>query len=169
MSPIGINRTTHPLKPELARCKALVPARYISVLARRLEARGIPLSRYLPVLLRLARSQAHQLPFQSRFTAFYQEPGQNLQPVNFCVSGQIWGEFKLVARGCSVSMCYLFVHLMLLDEKLATKNDRRDRFPRWRGEVSKSIRLELKEIVDNSWIRLRRTLIIGVARPDSLE
>ncbi|MCB1324355.1 MAG: DUF1564 family protein [Leptospiraceae bacterium] len=169
MSPSGLNTTIHPQKPELARCKALVPARYKSLLAKRLQARRIPLSGYLPVLVRLASSQAHNLPVRPRFTAFYQEPGQDLQPVNFCVSGQLWGEFKLIARGCGVSMCYLFVHLMLLDEQLALASRGRRRNARWTGEVSKSIRLEMKEIVQNSWIRLSRTLIIETVRSDPLD
>ncbi|MCB1325668.1 MAG: DUF1564 family protein [Spirochaetales bacterium] len=116
--------------------------------------RGRKLAEYLPVLIKLARRQAGRLPVFPKFTAEYQEDGQDLQRINFRPAGQDWGEFKLIARGCSVSMCYLFVFLLLLEDELSRNGNTAN-------EVSLPYRLALNEIARNSGVRFVRRLFFA--------
>ncbi|MCB1325665.1 MAG: DUF1564 family protein [Spirochaetales bacterium] len=149
---------TEPHRPQFARCKILIPERHLEALQTRLRIRGLALSRYLPELLRLARRRAAALPCRARYTTFYQAPGQELQPVNFAVPGQLWGEFKLIARGCGVSNCYLFVFLMLLD---ATDGSNMGKDI----EDSNSRPMRMAEIVDKPGISLVRRFEVVARLP----
>ena len=119
---------------------------------RRLQ--GKKMAEYLPRLIKLARRKARRLPVFSKYTAEYQDDGQDLQKINFRPEGQDWGEFKLIARGCSVSMCYLFVFLLLLEDELARTGNSA-------SEVSPTYRLALREIARHSGVRLLRRLFVA--------
>lgn len=160
--PVGMNHARSiqkPDRPELARCKILVPLHLVDRLESRLRTRGLRISDYLPILLRLARRRALALPSVPRYTTFYQAPGQDLQDVNFSVAGRQWGEFKLIARGCNVSMCFLFVHLMLQD----TERSRRTGLD---GEASLPYQMELREIVEKPGKSIIRSWYAAIFRPD---
>ena len=45
----------------------------------------------------------------------YQTSGQDLQKKSFYPIGSDWEFFRMAANSCGVSMCFLFVFLMLLD------------------------------------------------------
>ena len=108
---------------------------------------------YLPRLVRLARRRAHQLPHFSKYTAHYQKDGQDLQKVNFRPEGQIWAEFKLIARGCSASMCYLFVYLLLREEAWSRADNSSN-------EPSLPFKLDLREIARPTGFRFVRRLFV---------
>ena len=116
MRPERFSQIRRPRRPPLPRCKVLVPARHLDLLWQILEVKNLQsVARYLPRLIRLAKQYPHLLPYRNQYTTYYQADNQDLQEVNFCPTGPQWAEFKLIARGCGVSNCFLFVHLMLLD------------------------------------------------------
>ena len=108
---------------------------------------------YLPRLVRLARRRARQLPRFAKYTAQYQQDGQDLQRVNFRPEGQIWAEFKLIARGCRASMCYLFVYLLLREEAWS-------RADRSANEPSFPFVMDLREIARPGGFRFVRRLFV---------
>ncbi|MCB1325306.1 MAG: DUF1564 family protein [Spirochaetales bacterium] len=131
----------------------LVPFRHMEVLHRALETYDLQsVARFLPRLIRLAKRHPHLLPYRDQYTTFYQADNQDLQEVNFCPTGPQWAEFKLIARGCSVSNCYLFVHLMLLDANRPPSDTSSH-------EVSHPSRLELKEKSSFYGLDFRRRLL----------
>lgn len=111
---------------------------------------------YLKCMLRLARQNPHLLPGKKRITTKYQPSKQRLQKVNFRPEGRDWGEFKTIARGCGVSMCRLFVHLMLRDTEARDSAD----------AVATSIRAALREIVRFPGKTVVRILHIRKKPPD---
>ena len=124
----------HPRNPP---CRFLVPDRWKPLLDRHLKQQNTSMRRYLKRLLRMARQNPRSLPCKKRITTRYQPSKQSLQKVNFRPEGRDWGEFKTIARGCGVSMCRLFVHLMLQDKDHLKIRD----------AVATSIRAALREIV----------------------
>ncbi|MCB1327854.1 MAG: DUF1564 family protein [Leptospiraceae bacterium] len=104
-------------RPAFPICRFLLPKAQEPLLEAMLRRRKMKMRQYLGHLIRLARREPRKLPTKSRFTTRYQRPRLNLQKVNFRPHGRDWGEFKTIARGCGVSMCRLFVHLLLMDSK----------------------------------------------------
>ena len=105
---------------------------------------------YLPHLVRRARARTGQLPRRGHFTTLYQEDALDLKPINFRVSGEVWGEFKTIARGLGVSMCLLFVALLEMD---CESNDQVN-------EGSTKKRIFLAEVISRGARRLSRRLRI---------
>ncbi|MCB1324872.1 MAG: DUF1564 family protein [Spirochaetales bacterium] len=143
----------HPKNPP---CRFLVPERFQPELKQRLRKQNLDMRGYLKHLLRLARRRPDLLPLKRRITTKYQPNCQQLQKLNFRPEGRDWGEFKTIARGCGVSMCRLFVHLMLLDND--SKADVK--------AVATSFRTNLREIVLSPGKKVVRILQIRRKPPD---
>ena len=154
MEDIGFFYSVRPRAPRRPACKFLVPRHLRSLLERRLRRFDQRMLLYLPRLIRLAREAPHGLPRRGHFTTLYQEPALDLQPFNFRVRGEDWGEFKTLARGLGVSMCRLFVALLLLESSSEKE----------KNEGSTTFRLFLSERIAPGKKRLLRRLRIRPQR-----
>ena len=142
---------TKAYRPAFPICRFLVPKGRQPLLESMLGRRKMTMRQYLRHLISLARREPRKLPVRSRFTTGYQKPRLNLQKVNFRPHGRDWGEFKTIARGCGVSMCRLFVHLLLMDSKTEDPTDAVA--SRWWVGLREIVPTPAKLLIRTWWIR----------------
>lgn len=113
--------------PEKTVATLMIPTRHWALFRRKIiseNAQG-----YIEYLL-MRYQDAQNIKFArlAKFAAHYQGRGLELRKFNFSICPVAWHRFRCLARYYGVSMCWLFVAMLLDSEKIGTLKNLRNSF-----------------------------------------